>query len=101
MNDQYLMHYGIKGMKWGVRRAQKQDSSEAPAKKNKPKRSAREITARGATTAVGVVSKIGTLSLTDDIFYGGAGKRTIKNIGRAALTAYWKSKGDTNIQWFD
>lgn len=28
MNDEYLAHYGVKGMKWGVRRAAKKDAKE-------------------------------------------------------------------------
>lgn len=32
---EYLMHYGIKGMKWGVRRYQNKDGSLTPAGKKK------------------------------------------------------------------
>ena len=32
---EYLMHYGIKGMKWGVRRFQNKDGSLTPAGKKK------------------------------------------------------------------
>ena len=33
MNDNYLMHYGVLGMKWGVRRYQNADGSLKPAGK--------------------------------------------------------------------
>ena len=33
MNNQELMHYGILGMKWGVRRNRKQSSSSSSSKK--------------------------------------------------------------------
>ena len=34
-NNDYLMHYGVKGMKWGVRRYQNADGSLTPAGKKK------------------------------------------------------------------
>lgn len=33
MNNQYLQHHGVKGMKWGVRRYQNKDGSLTPAGK--------------------------------------------------------------------
>lgn len=35
ISDQYLAHHGIKGMKWGVRRFQKEDGSLTPAGKKR------------------------------------------------------------------
>lgn len=35
MNDEELMHYGIKGQKWGIRRFQKKDGSLTPAGKKR------------------------------------------------------------------
>lgn len=35
MNDDYLMHYGIKGMKWGIRRFQNADGSLTAAGKKR------------------------------------------------------------------
>lgn len=34
-NNNYLMHFGVKGMKWGVRRYQNKDGSLTPAGKKK------------------------------------------------------------------
>lgn len=35
MSDNELLHYGIKGMRWGVRRYQNPDGSLTPAGKKK------------------------------------------------------------------
>ena len=37
MYDSYLAHYGIKGMKWGVRRYQNEDGSLTEAGKKRKK----------------------------------------------------------------
>ena len=36
MNDNYLMHYGVKGMRWGVRRGR--NASSASPRKPRPKK---------------------------------------------------------------
>lgn len=36
MDDNYLAHFGVKGMKWGVRRKRSGDSSETRSLKRKP-----------------------------------------------------------------
>ena len=52
-NDEYLMHHGVKGMKWGVRRAR--HAAKKQARKDKYKASTRykvkRAVARGAAAA--------------------------------------------------
>ena len=38
MNETYLVHHGIKGMKWGVRRYRNEDGSLTPAGKRRYER---------------------------------------------------------------
>lgn len=55
-----------------------------------------------ASKVANIGSKIAVASLTDDIFYGGKGKKLLKNTGRAAVTTYLKKfKGSTSVTWYD
>lgn len=71
-------------------------------KKSAPAR--QKITKVTAKTAKASVS-LGKAYLTDQIFFNGAGTRAVKSTtkaaGRAAITAYMKSRGATDIRWYD
>lgn len=64
-NNGYLVHHGIKGQKWGVRRFQNEDGSLTPAGK-RAKQIARDAGSIGGSLGlltVGAASKIGDSSL--------------------------------------
>lgn len=118
MNNDELKHYGVKGMRWGVRRDRKSSSGSKPKQKEESKDSKvqrlinkckKKVTKENAVKAVAkgaeVTSKLLLASATDDIFYGGAGKKiikeTVKQTGRAAVTAYVMANGGYDIHWYD
>lgn len=147
-----LYHFGVKGMKWGVRRYQNKDGSLTEAGKKranadytdkqrkqdrafygnnaekrinkkmndgygikgarhyeverKEKREKAVATAKkGAKKAAKVLANIGAAYVTDQVFNGGKGtavaKAVIKDIGRAAVTAYTVARGGYDIRWYD
>lgn len=65
----------------------------------------KEKAAKYAQKGAEVASKAALMSLTDDVFYGGAGKKILKEVavttGRAAVTAYTMANGGYDIKWFD
>ena len=108
-NEYILMHHGVKGMKWGVRKnsvKNKRRKTQAGDVDTKTKKKTdKERTARAITKGARVASKLMMASAIDDIFYGGAGKKIAKEAviqtGRAAVTAYTMARGGYDIKWYD
>lgn len=73
MEDEMIMHYGVKGMKWGVHRE----------KNEKRKQKMYNTSIKISKT----IARAKAISLADDIFYGGIGKKILKSFGKMA----WKS----------
>lgn len=139
-----LTHYGVKGMKWGIRRQRKSTNDKNPnytekQRKNdrafygskgerrinrnlnkgyglkgarhievekRDKKVARKKAKQKAVKAASkAIATIGSLYLTDQFFYGGAGtklvKKTAKTAGRIAVTAALTAMGHENIRWRD
>ena len=122
-----LYHYGVKGMKWGRRKANTSHNKNYSDKQRKNDRAfyggrgekrinkklnegyglrgARHFEAerkartekiqrtvkKGAKKATKTMTKIGVLYIQDQLLFNGAGteavKSTVKNVGRAAVTA--------------
>lgn len=84
--------------------AKKYLEEKKKSSKNKSK-NAKEAAAKGAVKTAKIMATIGTASLADDIFYGGAGKKAVNSLikygGRAVVTAAAKARGATNIHWHD
>lgn len=141
MHDNELIHYGVKGMKWGVRRNLNNANKDYSNKQRKHDRAfygtrgekrinkklnqgygiqsarhyeverrekinnAKRTVKKGVKTTTKLLSKIGALYITDQVFYGGAGTRaaktTAKYAGRAVVSAYMKARGGWDIRWYD
>ena len=96
MYEDELYHYGVKGMKWGVRKAQTSSSANKNynSKQRKERKEKIKKTAKkGAKKAVKALSTIGSLYLTDQLFYGGAGTRAAGKAGKAAARTAIKKIG--------
>lgn len=69
------------------------------------KKITKETAAKAAVKGAEVAGKLMVANAADDIFYGGAGKRilkeTVKQTGRAAVTAYVMANGGYDIRWYD
>lgn len=100
MYDPYLAHYGVKGMKWGVRK-RKPDSTESSSKKqprrnqSAKKRKQRLMRARNRMIVGAVVT--GILATTTALSHGAAfttisalddGANFAWKLGRAAMSSY-------------
>lgn len=114
--DGELYHYGVKGMKWGVRRARQKSKeldnarsawtrarrgtslSEAEiydleskykyAKKEwRANTTSRSKAERGAKKTAEVLAKVGMLYATDQVFFKGVGTRVAQKAAIAAVNA--------------
>jgi hypothetical protein len=59
----------------------------------------------GAKRIPGIMAKVGAVYAADQIFYGGAGTRAVKNglkaVGILTVSAVAKARGATDIHWYD
>ena len=139
MNELELYHYGVKGMRWGVRRnrvnkdytakQRKRDRAfygqggerrinrrmneghglqgarhyEAERKERQEK--TKKKLQKGAKKATRALATVGTYYVYDQVFWGGAGTRAVKNavktVGMLAISAVHKARGGYDIHWYD
>lgn len=94
VEDTYLMHYGVKGMKWGVRRLKpstgdSRGNSQAPSP-SKP--NTKRVLSKKAKIAAGAAVATASAAIIDQVAFKGAGRKFVaaqlddlwtKTIGKA------------------
>ena len=95
-----LFHYGVKGMKWGVRKDQNQNGNHTSSNVTKRKEQSDKIynaMKKGAKTTSQIMAKLGVVYLADQVLFDGVGtdaaKFAMKEIGRMAVTPILKTRG--------
>lgn len=87
------------------RAAAKKYLAEEAKKKKHPVQSAAKSIAKGASTVTKLSAEIGSMYLTDQIFYGGIGTKIatniVKKVGMETITFAAKARGDTNVEWYE
>ena len=96
------MQYDMSSKEQNKARAEKYLADEKIAKKKAKKKI--NIGKKKVVTTLSKIGKVAstvvTASVIDDMFYNGAGKRTVKYAGRAAVTAALTAMGHRDIRWY-
>ena len=141
MNELELYHYGVNGMRWGVRRDRNRVNKSYSAKQRKQDRAfygaggekrinrklndghglrgarhyeaerrerndkIRKKVQKGAKKVKKTLVTVGTYYIYDQLFFGGAGTRAVKNavkaVGMLTISAAAKARGGYDIHWYD
>lgn len=104
MDDNQLMHYGVLGMKWGVRKARPKSTTSSRSKSSSKKvdtKKRNETIRKAASKGRKVVDTILVGSVMDEVFYGGRGRAAVRTAGRAAISSILKKRGYSDIRWYD
>lgn len=86
--DDYLAHYGVKGMKWGKRKARGSDSDKSSSDRTPEEQAARKArrkkVAVGVASVVGVAAVVGVTAMSANKIQNG--KKTASVISKKAKT---------------
>lgn len=97
--------YANRSKKANRERAEKYIKEQETTKPRELTPAQKEKLAKTAVKGAQIASKLMTMSIIDDVFYYGAGKKiikeTVKQTGRAAVTAFVMARGGYDIRWLD